>query len=91
LQKDDVAQPIIDAVSEYAESVGLDVRNPGIVRLIETFYKATVADKHAQQETPAGARRDVQLESGGGAAPADRDEDIQDRILKAAQSVSPQI
>jgi hypothetical protein len=54
-------------------------------------YKAHVADQRAQQETPAGTRREVQLESAAGAAPADRDEDIQDRIARRRRAASPRI
>ena len=65
--------------------------SPAFTDLIEREYKAHVADKSAAQETPAGQRREVQLESGGGAAPQDRDEDIQDRIIEAAKRASPLI
>lgn len=92
MQDKDFASEIVQKAAEFAQQVNPEfVDSPGFVDLIETFYKAHVADSRAQQETPAGGRRDVQLESGGGAAPADRDEDMEDRIIKAAQSASPRI
>jgi hypothetical protein len=92
MQDKDFASDIVQKAAEFAQQINPEfVDSPGFVDLIETFYKAHVADSRAQQETPAGGRRDVQLESGGGAAPADRDEDMEDRIIKAAQSASPRI
>lgn len=93
LQDSSKAEPIVEAIASWAvENIGEDfLETPAFVDLIEREYKAYVADQRAAQETPAGEREEVQLESGGGAAPADREEDIQDRILKAAESASPRI
>ncbi len=91
LQDQKFAQPFVQEVAQTAATLGIDVETPGFVKLVELAYKAHVADKNAQQETPASERREVSLESGAGAAGEDREEDIQDRIIAAAKAVSPQI
>lgn len=93
LQDEQKAAPIVEAVAGWAiENIGEHFLNtPAFVDLIEREYKAHVADQRAAQETPASSRQEVQLESGGGAAPADREEDIQDRIIEAAKRASPLI
>jgi hypothetical protein len=88
LQNPEVAQDIVARAADYADRFGLDKSNPDFVSLVEMTYKAHVADQRAQQETPAGTRPEVQLESAAGAAPADRDEDIQSQMTAPPTSAN---
>lgn len=82
------ASSIVGAAADLADQIGLDPNSPRFVDLIQLQYKAHVADEAAKQEKPAGQRPEVRLESGGGAAPADRDEEIQDRMSNSGQNAN---
>lgn len=83
-----IGREVLDAAVEFAEMIGNPelVNHPAFARVVEREYKSRKADERAAQETPAGSRQDVALETGGGAAPQQVDEDDQDRILRKLDS-----
>ncbi len=90
----ETGKAVLDGAVELMRSIGNEaaIDTPAFARAVELVYKAHQADASAAQETPAGSRRDVALETGGGAAPVDREDDdaaIQDRVLKAMRTGNP--
>lgn len=85
-----VGRGVLEAAQGLLEDLGKPemIDHPSFVKLVEMTYKAQKADERAQQETPAGRQQQVHLESGGGAAPQEAEEDLQDRITKLAQASS---
>ena len=87
------AAPIIQELAAELEAAGFGavIQTPMFVDLIEQRYKAHQFDERAASEEPP--QRGVVLESAGGAAPQQREQDVDwgERILKAAQSANPRI
>jgi hypothetical protein len=77
-----VAKKYIGEAVEWFERNNLHaaIEDQRLVEYAEMRYKAAKADERAAQETPP--QRTPSLESGGGAAPQDTDEDAQDRIIR---------
>ena len=93
LQDDKVATHLVTEVAAELRDAGYEaiVETPLFVDLIEQRHKATQFDERAASEQPP--QRGVVLESGAGAAPQQRqeEEDWGERILKAAERISPKI
>jgi hypothetical protein len=76
----EIARPVVDAAKELAEALG----NPDIAvnsKVLETIYKAQMADKYAAGEVPVGGQQQVELERAGGAGPAATEPNIADRLI----------
>lgn len=79
----ETAKAVLHDAADLLERINPQaIESPVLVELAERIYKARTADERAAQEKPAGSRQDVDLEQGGGAAPVDREESIQDRMVK---------
>ena len=88
LANEDVAGPIVKSLlDELGDRPDL-INSPWFVKQIEREYLASKAREQAAKEIPAGERKEVLLEGAGGAAPSEPEEDIQDRVWKAAQQLS---
>jgi hypothetical protein len=85
LQDPKVQQEMIDKTIEWAQSVGKPelAQEP---KLLEMVYLAAEAGRRAEGEIPAGSTREVRLETGTGAPPAEQSkEDEGDRIVGLAR------
>ncbi len=74
-----VAKDVFDQAVQRAQQYG----NPELAtspRFLEDTYLVMRAREHASQETPAGADQGVALEAGGGQAPAEEPDPIQQMI-----------
>ena len=77
---------VVEQAEQFAARLNPEfVNTPEFVDLMEMVYKARKADERAAQEKPAGERKEVSLEGGGGRAPSEPEEDPQDAVLAAAK------
>ncbi len=86
LGKPEIAQPVVAAAKELAEALG----NPDLAmntKVLETIYKAQMADRYAAGEKPVGGEQQFELERAGGAGPAAADEpNIAQRIVASRRN-----
>lgn len=88
LAKQEIAGPVVAKAKELAELAG----KPELAtntQLLETIYKAQMADRYAAGEVPVGGKQQFEAERAGGAGPtADDAPDIAQRIIASRQQQS---
>ena len=72
LAKPEIAEPVVAKARELAEMAGKPELATN-VQLLETIYKAQMADKYAAGEVPVGGKQGFEAERGGGAGPVAQD------------------
>jgi hypothetical protein len=95
LQDDKLAARLVRDAAAYLESNGQQalIDTPMFVDLIEDRYKRELYEARVSEERDGESGREVVLESASGASQptGKKEQDWGDRIVKAAQSLRPQI